>query len=330
MKRPGRLVALGVLLLAVTGCAAGAGNGSRTASPTQSADRFAPVIDEDFPDPDVVAAPDGWRAFATGMSGLNVRIASSTDLSTWTVQRRDALPTLPAWATPGRTWAPDVSRRADGTWIMYVAAQDAASGRQCIGVATSPTIDGDFTPASDRPIVCPVAEGGAIDPSTFQDTDGTRYLLWKTDGNCCGQDTWIEISTLSQDGLSLVGPATRLIKESLPWEGSVVEAPVLVRHDAEYALFYSANAYGGDAYAVGVARATSLLGPYTKQPEPVLSTDLSGGRLHGPGGQDVVATPNGDVLFFHAWDELFTYRALHRAPLTWRPDGTVAVAGLDH
>ncbi len=283
-----------------------------------------PVLDEDFPDPDVVAVDDGWVAFATGMNGLNVRVATSPDLHSWTVERRDALPALPAWASPGRTWAPDVSARPDGTWVMYVTAEHTASGRQCIGVATSPTADGTYTPAGDQPLVCPLDAGGAIDPSTFTDDDGTRYLLWKTDGNCCSQDTWIEIAPLSADGLSLTGAPTQLVRQDQPWEGSVVEAPVLVRHDDEYVLLYSANDYGGDDYAIGAARSSTLLGPYTKQAEPVLSTPASDGALRGPGGQDVVSTDHGDVLVLHAWDELYTYRALHTRELVWAADGSVS------
>ncbi|WP_019135669.1 glycoside hydrolase family 43 protein [Cellulomonas massiliensis] len=325
MRPLGGVVALGIgALLVVAGCGAdGASSGSSSAPApaSSSADPDAPLIDEDFPDPDVVATDDGWRAFATGMNGLNIRTATTPDLRSWTVERRDVLPTLPAWASTGRTWAPDVSQRADGTWVMYVTALHTDSGRQCIGVATSPTADGTFTPADDEPLVCPVDEGGAIDASTFTDDDGTRYLLWKTDGNCCGLDTWIEIAPLSQDGLALAGEPTRLLHQDQPWEGDLVEAPTLVRHDDAYVLLYSANAYGGDAYAVGAARASDLLGPYTKQPDPLLA---SHGDLRGPGGQDVVATDDGDVLVVHGWDELYTYRALHSVPLRWDDDGTVS------
>ncbi len=331
-----RTAMVGGILVALAGCAPGGGatqpssstaSATATSTATSTAGELTPVIDEDFPDPDVVKTADGWQAFATGVPGLNIRVAASPDLRTWTVERRDALPTLPLWASSGRTWAPDVSQRSDGTWVMYFAAQDATTGRQCIGVATSSTVDGTFAPASDKPLVCPLADGGAIDPSMFKDDDGARYLLWKTDGNCCGLDTWIEVARLSEDGLALVDAPTRLIKQNLAWEGDVVEAPVLVRHGDDYVLFYSANAYSGDSYAVGAAHATSLLGPYTKQPEPVLSTAGSDGRLRGPGGQDVVVTGNGEVLFFHAWDPLYTYRALYRLALRWRADGSVAVAG---
>lgn len=319
-----RLPAL-LLVAAVVGLAACSAGPDAPVPSATTAPADAPLIDEDFPDPDVVAVDDAWLAFATGTSGLNIRVAQSPDLASWTVERRDALPVLPAWASAGRTWAPDVSQRADGTWVMYLTAQDTDSGRQCLGVATSTEADGTYAPASDEPLVCPVDAGGAIDPSTFTDDDGTRYLLWKTDGNCCGLDTWIEISRLSDDGLALVGEPTRLLHQDQAWEGNLVEAPVLVRHDDGYALLYSANDYGGDSYATGVARSTALLGPYTKQPEPLLSTSGSGGLFRGPGGQDVVRTDDGDVLVFHAWDELYTYRAMHSVPLTWGTDGTLSV-----
>ncbi len=309
-------MAVAAACVALASCGPAQPTGAPTPSSSDAA-AVAPVVDEDFPDPDVVAVDDGWLAFGTGTSGLNIRVASSPDLSTWKVQSRDALPTLPAWASPGRTWAPDVSPRPDGSWVMYVTAEHTDSGRQCIGVATSPTTDGTFVPAGAEPLVCPVEEGGAIDPSTFTDADGARYLLWKTDGNCCSLDTWIEIARLSDDGLSLADEPTRLLRQDLAWEGELVEAPTLVLHDGTYVLLYSANAYGGDDYAIGAARSASLLGPYTKKSEPVLTTDTWDGAVRGPGGQDVVSSADGDTLVFHGWDELYIYRALHLAPLAW-------------
>lgn len=321
-----RRVGFGVLgavgmAVALVGCAAPVDGGEPEASGPLSSFE----IDADFPDPDVVATDGGYAVFATGMSGLNVQVATGPDLHDWTVQRRDALPKLPAWASSGRTWAPDVSAAPGGGLIMYVTAEDTASGRQCIGVAASPSVDEAFAPASDTPIVCPVDEGGAIDASTFDAADGTRYLLWKTDGNCCGLPTWIEMAPLSADGLSLAGDPVRLIQQDQEWEGNLVEAPVLVEHGGRFALFYSANDYGGEDYAVGVAYADALEGPYVKQSDPVLSTALSGGSLLGPGGQDVVHTPDGDVIVFHSWDEQFIYRGLHVRPLEWTDGGARVV-----
>ena len=58
----------------------------------------------------------------------------------------------------------------------------------------------------------------------------------------------------------LVHTQVRLFKNDMDWEGGVVEAPFMWKHDGRYYLFYSGNGYGGDKYAVGFATSTSLFG----------------------------------------------------------------------
>jgi len=315
--RRGRVVAvLAAALCLLVGCTATPG----TTEPTRDAAEPGFAVDADFPDPDVVATNGGFLAFATNSFGANIQVASSPDMHTWTVEQRDALPKLPAWASKGRTWAPDVSE-IGGRAVMYFTAEHTDSGRQCIGVATSSTVAGTFTPASTTPLVCPLDLGGAIDPDTFVDTDGRVYLVYKTDGNCCGLDTWIEIAPLAADGLSLAGPPHRLITQTEPWEGQLVEAPTLIRHDDRYVLLYSANDYSTAKYAVGAASSSTLLGPYVKQSVPVVSSELSDGLWDGPGGQDVVITGDHAYLVFHSWDENHIYRGMNVAPLLFADDG---------
>jgi arabinan endo-1,5-alpha-L-arabinosidase len=177
-------------------------------------------------------------------------------------------------------------------------------------------------------LVCPADEGGAIDASTFADEDGGRYLLWKNDGNCCGLDTWLYIAPLTADGLSLAGTSTRLVKQDQSWEGDLVEAPTLVKRDGTYTLMYSANDYGGNGYAIGYATADSVTGPYTEGAEPLLTTDASGGRYIGPGGQDVVVAPDGtDTLAFHSWYGGKTYRGMNLVGLRWEQGRPVVATG---
>jgi arabinan endo-1,5-alpha-L-arabinosidase len=303
-------LALGAML---SGCASGGGApDEETASPLAE---FA--IDERFADPDVITDDDGYVAFATGNWGLNLQVAHSADLTEWTVIRGDAMPQLPSWASSGRVWAPDVSAAPTGGYVLYFTAEHTRSGLQCIGMARSDAVDGPYVSHGEEPLVCPLEEGGAIDASTFTDVDGATYLLWKNDGNCCGRDTWLQLAPLSADGAALTAPPTRLLAQSLPWEGDLVEAPVLVVRDGRYVLFYSGNGYDGEDYAIGVATGAALIGPYTKRDEPLLSTTSSGRRYLGPGGADVVATPDGDMLVFHSWDEQFTYRGMQVAPLRW-------------
>lgn len=301
----------------LSGCSTAAPEGSRTSQDTA---RASPpfVINQDFPDPDALRVGSTYYAYATNSAAVNVQMATSPDARTWSLSSSDALPTLPAWATRGRTWAPDVAEVQPGKFVMYVVVATIDPPLQCIGVAVSGSPRGPFTPVGDRPLVCPKDQGGAIDPSTFVNSDGSLYLLWKNDGNCCGLDTWLQIAPLSKDGLALTGAPTKLIKQTASWEGSVIEAPVLLKHGPTYFLFYSANNYANGSYAIGYARAPAIMGPYSKHPVPLLSTESSKGRFSGPGGQDVLTTPDGsNLLIFHSWDPALVYRGMNVLALTW-------------
>ena len=273
-----------------------------------------PVIDRDFPDPGVVYANGTYYAFATNSGGRNVQAARSTDLVHWTALP-DALPNLPSWARAGRTWAPDVAVTASGTYNLYYTAWSRTNDRQVIGVATSSSPAGPFTPAGTAPLVSQTSLGGAIDPSVFTDANGVRYLLWKNDGNAVGVDTHIHLQQLSSDGLSLVGASTRLIQQDRPWEGNLVEGPVLWTHEGKYYLFYSANSYANGAYATGYAVADSLRGPYTKPDTPLMRTE---GEVVGPGGPEIVTGPDGNAwIFYHSWEDNFSYRGMSVDRLEW-------------
>jgi arabinan endo-1,5-alpha-L-arabinosidase len=312
------LVVVLAALLAGSAAACSSPSGGAVPAEDTSTEPLPFALDADFPDPDVLRTGDDYFAYATNGSGFNVQVARSSDLESWSPVERDALPLLPDWALPGKTWAPDVSEPTPGAFVMYYTVANKAPQLQCIGVATATDPGGPFTPAGTGPIVCPTDEGGAIDPATFTDDDGTRYLVWKNDGNCCGLDTWLQVAELSPDGTTTVGETTKLLKQDQPWEGNLIEAPTLVKRDGAYVLFYSANDYGGEEYATGYATSTQVRGPYSKPDAPLLSTDGSDGKYLGPGGQDVVEGPDGgDVLVFHSWDELFIERGVNVAPITW-------------
>lgn len=337
--RPLAVVAAGCLLLA--GCGGAAGDDDAAgATPSDGATEQGqgaeqaeddpvhapnPVVDDDFPDPDVLEVDGTYYAYATNGNLDNVRVASSTDLVTWTALD-DAMPTLPSFVIPGKTWAPEVTEVEPGRYVLYYTATNYRPTLQCLGVAVASSPEGPFEPVGDAMLVCPEAEGGAIDASTFRDTDGTLYLLWKNDGNCCGLDTWLQIAPLTPDGTALAGEPVRLVQQDQPWEGNLVEAPTLVERDGTYVLLYSANDYGGPAYTIGYATASSVLGPYTKNPEPLVTTYQFDSRYVGPGGQDVVVGPDGeDRLVFHSWYGQNTYRGMNVLPLTWQ-DGHPVVA----
>lgn len=302
-----------------------------TASPTFAPGMFRnPVLDKDFPDPDALKIGDTYYAYATNSDGRNIQVARSDDLVEWKVLG-DALPQLPSWAAQGFgwAWAPEGTTTAEGQqYLLYFTARytiGEVGGRQCIGVATSGTAEGPFHARSEAPFVCQLDEGGSIDPSSFVDDDGTRYVLWKNDGNCCASQTWIYIQRVSDDGLTLQGEPARLITADQRWEGILVEAPTLWKHDGKYYLFYSANDYASPKYAIGYAAADAVLGPYQKPAGPLLKTTLAAGIV-GPGGQDIVTDEDGEPwMLYHAWAP-GGYRHMRLDRLVWR-DGVPVVEG---
>ena len=278
-----------------------------------------PVSDRNFPDPSLLKVGGVYYAYATN-DGENMLCETSADLVHWTALP-DAMPTLPGWARPGRTWAPEVMALPGRRYVAYFAAWDAATNKEAVGVAAASSATGPFITAPNaQPLVNEADRGGAIDPTTFADTDGSRYLIWKNDGNSMGQETWLWVQRLSADGLQVVGTPAKLIKEDQPWEGNLVEAPTLFKHGGKYYLFYSANAYNTCDYAVGYAVAGSVAGPYRK---PLTVPWLTGTPdVCGPGGEDLVSARDGSTwMAYHTWAKgPNSYRAMSLDKLTWRGD----------
>ncbi|WP_089155333.1 glycoside hydrolase family 43 protein [Micromonospora sp. NBS 11-29] len=279
--------------------AAGCGGGSTPSSTPEDANVFTnPVVASDAPDPQAIRVGETWYLFHTNAGGRNVPVLTSPDLVDWT-PAGDALPELPDWADAGKTWAPEAIQLAPDRFVLYYTVADRASGRQCLGRAVADTPLGPYRDDSDEPLVCQPELGGSIDASPFRDTDGSLWLLWKNDGNAIGVDTWLWSQRLTPDGLRLTGPATKLLRQTEPWEGSLIEGPFLHRHDGTLFLFFAANAYDKDTYAEGYAVCESPAGPCVKAPEnPILkSNDVA----TGPGHASIVERDGRTWLLYHAW-----------------------------
>jgi beta-xylosidase len=280
-----------------------------------------PVYDSNFADPQVIAVGAEYYAFATNGPLGNIQTLKSADLVKWD-QVGDALPSLPAWTSAGKVWAPEVAVQSASRFVMYYTTSDDASGRQCIGVAVAGEAKGPYVDKSSKPLICQVAEGGSIDASPFRDSSGQWWLYWKNDGNAIDQDTWIYVSKLSPDGLTLVGETKRLIMQTLPWEGNLVEAPYVVERNGKFHLFYSANAYDKAEYAVGHALCSTPAGPCEKTPDPILVTSNDAA---GPGHNMVLVKDDRYWFVYHAWDPALVGvdppgRTMWLSELTWNGD----------
>lgn len=263
-----------------------------------------PVIPFDCPDPGVLATSDiDPPGFVAACTGGSFPIRASRSLVTWTDTGAAILPNgKPAWAANGfRNWAPEIHRVGAG-YVAYFTTVDS-NDALAIGAASAPSPTGPFTETAGPLVQHPL---GVIDATFFEDTDQKRWLVYKIDGNSQGQPTPILARELAADGLSFASgsSAVELIRnDGGSWEGGVVEAPFVVRHEGMYYLFYSGNVYD-HRYRTGVARASSILGPYEKHGAPLLANNE---RWVGPGHGSIVTIVGEtsgsmlDYFVYHAW-----------------------------
>ena len=303
---------------------------------------LVPVFQEGFPDPFILEKGGTFIAYATNTARgrENVQMAVSRDLVHWEHSKlasgalRDALPQLPSWAKRGATWAPEVLR-TDAGYVLYFTARHRESGLQCVGAAISEDPLGPFTSNDPEPLVCQYDLGGTIDASPFRDADRQLYLYFKNDGNhpSARRPTEIFAQRLSPDGLKLVGERVSLLRNDQPWEGRVIEAPVMVLHEGRYTMFFAANDYGWpehqalSPYATGFASCRGPVGPCTDSPgNPLLHSRYGAGGfcVSGPGHPAVFETGERTYIAFHGWQTTADCRRGERkrlmyiAPLTWR------------
>jgi len=110
--------------------------------------------------------------------------------------------------------------------------------------------------------------------------------------------TPIHAQRLDEEG-ELVGEDTVVLTNDLEWEGHLIEGPWVTRQQERYWIFYAGNDFGTPAYGIGVAVADHPLGPYVKQPEPLLKSTRS---WWAPGHASVAPGLDGEPqLFFHAF-----------------------------
>jgi arabinan endo-1,5-alpha-L-arabinosidase len=243
--------------------------GATTAPAPLSASYVNPVLDEDFPDPAVIHATDGYYyAYATQTlrdgKWINIQVARSRDLVHWDLLG-DALPEKPDWARETQDfWAPYVLRDGERYLMYYSATHDACHDPErghCLAVATSDSPAGPFVDMG-LPLLLGVGFE-YIDPMVFVDpASGKCWLYWGSGFQP------IKVQELGPDRMSFAPNSAPI---ELVWPNPIkggfprlVEAAWVTSHDDFYYLFYSGdNCCGPDAeYGVMVARSKSPNGPF--------------------------------------------------------------------
>ncbi len=262
------------------------------------AGQFQNPIASNCSDPGVirVSGADG-PTFWAACTGNGYPLFKSKDLVHWTAAGHIFSPaTKPTWAG-GNWWAPEIHHIGTG-FVAYFAALSPHRHKICIGAARASSIAGPWTDIG-HPLACDT-HVSLIDPNVFTDANGKHFLYYKTDGNALRpqEKTIIYGHQLRGDGVGFVGARHRMLKNTLAWEGDVVEAPWVMHRGRYYYMFYSGFRYCNDTYGVGVARATSPLGPFKKRSAPILHSNA---KWNGPGHNSVVASGGHNFLVYHAW-----------------------------
>jgi beta-xylosidase len=255
-----------------------------------------PVIAGDFPDPSVIRVGDDyWTTATSGEWAPVFLLMHSRDLVHWKA-RGAVFPARPSWAA-NSFWAPELQQHGSRFFVYYTARMK--KGPLCVAVASADKPEGPYTDHGQ--LVCQAI--GSIDAVTTADENGDLYLLWKEDGNSRNQPTPLWAQKLSADGTKLVGARKELFRNNpTTWEGGVVEGAYVVRRGEWFYMFYSGNACCGRRcnYALGVARARKLLGPWEKNPaNPILAEN---NLWQCPGHGSIVTDKGGrDYLLYHAY-----------------------------
>jgi beta-xylosidase len=208
-------------------------------------------------------------------------------------------------------------------------------GTLCVAVATANAPEGPYT---DRgPLVCQIPERknvGSIDPDFVRDERGQPFLVWKADGNDARpfEPTSVYAQQLSEDGTRLVGKRKEILRNDAPWEGAVTEGSFILRRGNWFYHFYSGNACCGRScnYALGVARARHLLGPWEKYAKnPIVAANKD---WQCPGHGSIVETPDGRAfLLYHSYrqrrDTFNVGREAMLDEVKWGADGWPVING---
>ncbi len=292
-----------------------------TPSPLPAAN---PVLPGDYPDPSVIRVGDEYWATATSSEWAPLfPLLRSRDLVSWehvgnVFERR------PDWAV-GNFWAPEIAAHNGKFYIYYTARKKG--GPLSVAVATADKPAGPWT--DHGPMVS--QDAGSIDAVPVTDRDGSRWLIWKEDGNSRKQPTPLWLQKLSDDGTKLTGAMKEILRNDAPWEGALVEGAFVQARGEFFYLFYSgAGCCGrGCNYALGVARAKNLAGPWEKFSGNPILTDNAAWKC--PGHGSIVSDQSGrDYLLYHAYDpKAFIYAGRQGLldEVTWGANGWPSING---
>lgn len=276
-------------------------------------------------DPHVIKVGEIWYLYATG-STVDLEVWYSEDLVTWHHGGIVWTPPAGSFGEAGDVWAPHVEVTQEGYYLYYTASFQ-------IGLAFAESPLGPFEDLLEHPFVGGgfggIGDGGfmgswagdydeyAIDAFVLQAEDGSLTLYFTA------YDPLASIRAIEMVDYETLAETEPVIVHSpdlSSWEGVVNEGAWVIERNSVIYLMYSGNLANTIDYAVGVARASSPLGPFEREHDnPLIHTNAEVG-FYGPGHHSVVAGAFDDLLMFYhtkispeqGWE-----RAIRYAPISF-------------
>jgi len=239
-------------------------------------------------DPYILFYNDTYYAYGTSRAD-GFEVYSSKDMKSWERSPRLALSKEDSYGDKW-FWAPEVYYvEEDKKFYMFYSVEEHV----CVATSDSPL--GPFVQDEKKPI----REEKGIDTSVFFDEDGKAYLYFVRFTN--GNVIWCaelkdNLKEIKEETL------TQCVEATEPWElvfGKVVEGPSIVKQGGLYYMFYSANDFRSQDYAVGYATSDSPFGPWRKSEKNPLLHKVE--ELVGTGhGAPFLDRSGGYRYIFHA------------------------------
>ncbi len=284
----------------------GAASSHDGASAHDAGSKVESPVKPDHADPFVLHVGGVYHLYSTNTRGKNLPHMTTTTLASWAgAVENDAMPTIPSWASSeGIIWAPGVLAASATHYVVFFAAKRAGSapvgekGQMCIGRAVATDPGGPFVDGGSAPLFC-MPTRWSLDPSPFADADGSFHLVWRQDvaDGAGGTTSSVYEQALNGQGDAFAAgsdPVELIRRNAGSWEDPNMENPAMIVAGGKRLLFYSANSWKTDDYAIGYAECSAAAGPCTKKTAaaPWLASMTSHG-FTGPGGEEVIRAMGG-------------------------------------
>jgi beta-xylosidase len=264
-----------------------------------------PILDADWPDPDVIRIGGRYVLVASSFNrSPGLPVLFSDDLVHWSIASHalERIHPVEHFELPRHgqgVWAPSI-RFHDGLLRIYYPDPDRG-----IFVVTAPGPEGPWT----EPVA--VLEGlGLIDPCPLFD-GGRVYLVHGWAASRSGRSNELTVVELDASGTRPIGiPRTVVDGDAVPG-CTTLEGPKFYRRGEHYFIFAPA---GGVATGWQLAfRSTSVWGPY----EARIVLEQGESDVNGPHQGGWLTADDGSDWFVHFQDTGAFGRVVHLQPMAW-------------